>query len=338
MGTSLTRHHAALLRRYAPRIVLAMDPDAAGLNATERAGGLVLGFATDEQAVATARSADAISTEVEIDLRVALLPAGRDPDELVRDDPAAWERATAQAQPFIEFLIFRMLGDARPASALEARHLVDRLRPVLLAVTHPIERGMYIQRVARHLGIGEDSILERLRQSRIARSAGPPRAERARPLTDEEVLLTLLLRHPGLRLAYRNYPESLFTGALEREVFRRWLRDPETAADPVDEAGQRAQALAGYRLPPLSEPEARRAADEKIRAILRDRIRLHQAARAEELSAAERELGSRRLAELAIAAWKGEVPPGPEREIAEALMEEFELGLSIHRRETPPTR
>lgn len=337
MGTSLTRHHAELLRRFAPRIVLAMDPDAAGMNAAERAGELVLGFADDQQAVSSARAADAITADADVDLRVAPLPPGRDPDELVRADPEAWELATRDARPFVEFLLLRMLGERPPASPLEARHFVDRLRPVLLAVSDPVERSLYIQRIAHRLGVSEEAVLERVRGQR---QPGPDRTGRRerRPMSPEEVLVAILLRHPALRLAYRNYPETLFTGAIEREIFRRWLKDPATALEGDDEIAERARLLAAYRLPPLSDFEARRAADEKIAAILRDRIRQHQAARADALSEAERSLGSKRLAELAIAAWRGEVPAGPERELAEAIIEEHELGLSIHRREAPPSR
>lgn len=337
MGTSLTQEHARLLRRFAPRIVLALDPDAAGANAAERAGSLILGVQTSEQAALAARQADEMASSVDIDLRVARLPAGKDPDELVREDPEAWRRAIQAAVPFAEFLIFRLLGTDRPTSPLEVRHTVDRIRPVLLSVRDPVERGLYIQRLARHLGVSkEESIAERIRMTRTR----PVRqAERsAEPLTPEEVVLALLLRHPALREEYRNYPATLFSGAVEREMFRRLLDDPASATEPLDEVGRRAQQLLRHRLPPLSDLEARRAVDEKVAEILRDRIRLHQKARAETLSQAERELGPNGLAELALSVWRGEVPSGPERELAEAIMEAVELGLSIHRREHWPAR
>ncbi|WP_322818352.1 DNA primase [Tepidiforma sp.] len=332
MGTSLTQEHARLLRGFAPRIVLALDPDTAGANAAERAGSLVLGVQTEEQAALAVRQADEMASSVDIDLRVARLPSGKDPDELIREDPEAWRGAIEAAVPFAEFLIFRLLGTDRPASPLEVRHTVDRLRPVLLSVRDPVERSLYIQRVARHLGVSEESIAERIRPARTRPVRQAKRG--ADPLTPEEVLLALLLRHPALRAAYRNYPATLFGGAVEREIFRRWLADPASATEPLDEVGRRAQQLLSYRLPPLSDPEARRAADEKIRSILQDRIRLHLKARAETLSEAEHELGPERLAELAFAAWRGEVPSGPERELAEAIIEELELGLSIHRKES----
>ncbi len=336
MGTSLTEVHARLLRRFARRVVLAMDPDAAGLAAAERAGGLFLGLDTPEQMAQAARSADAIAGAADMDLRVAPLPPGKDPDEIARDAPDAWRAAIDQALPFAEFLLRRIMGPERPQSPMEARAVVDRLRPVLVAVRDPVERAMYVQRVARHLGVSEEAVLDRIRAGTPGRFVRPAQRAAEAPVSAEDVLLAILLRYPHLRHQYRSYPESLFSGAIGREIFRRWLHQEDFAQAPDDDpVGTRARVLAARRLPPLSDAEARLAADEKVRDILRDRIIQHQAARAEELADAERALGANRLAELALEAWRGEIPGDEERELAEALIEELQLGLSIHRREVP---
>jgi len=336
MGTSLTESHARLLRRFARRIVLAMDPDAAGLAAAERAGGLFLGLDTPERMAQAARSADVLAGTVDVDLRVAPLPAGQDPDEIARDMPETWRSAVDGALPFAEFLLKRLMGPEKPGSPMEARNIVDRLRPVLLAVRDPVERSMYVQRVARHLGVSEDAVLDRLRAFSPGRLARTGPATTDAPANAEDILLAILLRYPHLRHPFRNYPDSLFSGAVNREVFRRWLHS-EDFAQPVedDPVGDRARALAARRLPPLSDAEARQAADEKVRDILKDRIIQHQAARAEELADAERSVGVNRLAEIALNVWRGGMPPDDERELAEALIEELQLGLSIHRREVP---
>ena len=336
MGTSLTEHHAALLKRYARRIVLAMDPDTAGMNAAERAGGLFLGLESPERMGQAVRAADAIFAGREVELRVAPLPPGKDPDEIAREDPEGWRSAIADAPPFAEFLLKRTMGSQTVESPMQAREIVDKLRPVLIAVRDPVERAMYVQRVARHLGITEDAILERIRSGLTQRPARQQVIATA-PLSPEEVLLALLIRHPGLRKDFRNFPHSLFSGALEREIFGRWLRDEEfllTGSDD-DPVVSRARVLHARRLPPLTEAEARRAASDKMHEILRDRIVLHQAARSEEMAEAERSLGANRVAELAMATWSGRMPIESERTLAEAVIEEFQLGLSIHRREQP---
>jgi DNA primase len=336
MGTSLTETHARLLRRFGRRVVLAMDPDAAGLAAAERAGGLFLGLDTPERMAQAARSADALAGATDMDLRVAPLPPGQDPDEIARDAPDQWRAATDEALPFAEFLLRRIMGPERPQSPMEARAVVDRLRPVLVAVGDPVERAMYVQRVARYLGVSEDAVLERIRAGAPGRLVRPTQRPAQAPVTAEDLLLAILLQHPHLRHQYRSYPESLFSGAIGREIFRRWLHQDDFGQAPDDDpVAARARMLAARRLPPLSGEEARMAADEKVRDILRDRIIQHQAARAEELADAERALGANRLAELALEAWHGELPGDEERDLAEALIEEFQLGLSIHRREGP---
>lgn len=338
MGTSLTEHHAGLLRRYARRIVLAMDPDAAGLAAAERAGGLFLGLESPERMGQAVRQADAILGSSEVELRVAPLPPGQDPDEIARDNPELWRKAIAEAPPFAEFLLRRVMDSQTVSSPAQARELVDRLKPVLTAVRDPLERAVYVQRVARHLGISEDAVIERLRAGTRTQIHARPR-EQSAPLSPEEVLLAILLKHRGLRHAFRNYPASLFTGALEREIFVRWLRDEGSfgRTDDEDPVSERARALEARRLPPLSENEARQAAQEKVREILRERIVMHQAARSEDLAEAERRLGANRVAELAMATWRGAMPDDQDRLLAEAVIEELQLGLSLHRRETPST-
>ena len=340
MGTSLTANHAGILRRYARRVVLAMDPDTAGLNAAERAGELFLGLDSAERMGQSIRSAGAVAGSADIEIRVAPLPAGKDPDEIARDDPGVWAAAIDGALPFAEFLLKRLM-DAQPVnSPMEAREAIDRMRPVLTAVRDPVERAMYVQRVARHLGVTEGAVLDRLRATspRVSRPVGgQPQHEPTAPLTAEDVLLAMLLRHPLLRREFRNYPSSLFAGSLQREIFSKWLQEEEflgqsAAEDPVHE---RARHLLGRRLPPLSDAEARTATHDKIREILRDRIILHQAARSEELGEAERTLGANRVAEIALATWKGTVPEDRDRELAEAVIEELQLGLSIHRQDGP---
>jgi len=337
MGTSLTEQHAALLRRYAKRVVLAMDPDAAGMAAAERAGALFLGFDNPDTMARSARSADAFTSQFELELRVAPLPAGRDPDEVARDDPEGWSNAISGAMPYAEFLLRRLMGPQPPESPMEARRVVDRLRPVLLAVQDPVERAVYVQRVARHLGVTEASIFERLAQARGGRrrmAAAPEREPQ--PAPEEEHLLTFLLHYPDLRHEFRSIPETLFTRTLDRETFRRWLAgdETETEGDPV--AAHRKMLLA-RRLPPLTAKEAERAVRQKIDRITRERIIEHQAATSEHLAAAERELGYNTVAELAAQVWRG-MMPGDESEtraVAETVIEDLELGLSIHRREEP---
>jgi DNA primase len=336
MGTSLTEQHAAILRRYAHRVVLAMDPDAAGLAAAERAGGLFIALDSPENMAQSARSADAFVANTELELRVAPLPAGKDPDEVARDDPAGWANAIDNASTYAEFLLRRIMGGETPESPLEARRLVDRLKPVLIAVRDPVERGMYIQRVAAHLGVREQDIAERIRQRAPVGRREPMRRERGQLVdpTTEEYLLVILLHHPELRGDLRILPPTIFSNALDRELFNAWMAgndfDEPPGEDPVAMHGARLKAS---RFAPLTPEMARKETQNKIRFILRERAIQHQLAITEQVAEAERVLGTRAVMEAANEAWMSALPTDRVTELAETVIEQMELGLSIHRRE-----
>src|SRR5262245_37149033 len=93
LGTALTPGQVALLTRYARRIALAYDVDAAG----ERAGTLGVTALTG---LIGQLQADDSGVKLE-DVRVVRLPDGQDPDEVIRAEPAAWESSVAKAKPLV---------------------------------------------------------------------------------------------------------------------------------------------------------------------------------------------------------------------------------------------
>ena len=335
MGTSLTERHAARLTRFASRVVLAMDPDSAGMAAAERAGSLLLNFDSPEAMGAAQRSAEAITANVDLDLRVAPLPTGQDPDDLTREDPDAWAAAIENATPFARFLLERLIAGSRVDSPLEASRIVDRLRPVLLAVRNPVERSGHIQSIARRLGIAERAIADRLRAEGRRPQALPEAELTPIRASAEEALLATLLHNPDLRADLRHLPADLFPAALDREILERWLHDEldGMAEDEGDPVAVRLRQLRDRREPLLSASEARERASDLIRHIVRERLIQRQSAVTEELAEAERELGAARVQEVAHRAWLGALPSEETLELAQIAIEELELGLSIHRRE-----
>ncbi|MDZ7728332.1 MAG: DNA primase [Dehalococcoidia bacterium] len=272
MGTSLTTNHAAILRRSARRIVLALDPDAAGAMAAERAGGVFLPGANDGNAYAdAAREAERIANANEVEVFVASLPAGVDPDELARDAPDAWSDAIGNAVPYTQFLLGRMLAETSGDSPLELRRLVQRIAPVLRAVSNPIERGRYVARVATQLDVDESEVWLAVRPKGRNRNQQTPGADTVSTRLDpEERLLAIILQHPSLRPAVQNLPADLFTNGINREVFQRWLSEEHVveSTDGEDLVADQAARLRSARLPEMDGEQAREAAGQKITAIL----------------------------------------------------------------------
>ena len=152
LGTALTPGQVALLTRYAKRIALAYDVDAAG----EKAG--TFGATSLEALIGQLAAAD---TGVELDeVRVVRLPDGKDPDEVVRETPDRWREEVRTAQPIVDYLIdfhARQVDLKTPGG--KAR-FIDAIAPTLRAIPNPVMRDAYLQKIHTVSGIEERSVLE----------------------------------------------------------------------------------------------------------------------------------------------------------------------------------
>jgi DNA primase len=132
-GTALTEEHVRMMKRFASRVVLAFDADAAGQGAAER-------FYEWEQ-------------KYQVQVSVARFPEGKDPGDLSLSDPDALRVAVDEALPFLGFRVQRVLG-GRPARSPEEK---ARLAQQALEVVneHPDRnvRKLYAGQIATTVGL-----------------------------------------------------------------------------------------------------------------------------------------------------------------------------------------
>jgi DNA primase len=198
LGTALTRGQIELATRYADGIALAYDVDLAGEAATQR--GLLEELGPDQS----------VSK-----VRVVRIPAGKDPDELIRNDPDAWRKAVAEAKPVIEYFMERTAAEVDIDSIAGKRELSGRALALLKRVGDPVERSLYLQRLARLVNVEERVLLEALAREPVRRA---PR-------------LAAVPVGPGMATG-----SLLEIGPLEREALSLLLRYPALAAElPADE-------------------------------------------------------------------------------------------------------
>ncbi len=238
MGTALTEPQLRQLKRYTRRFVLALDPDAAGVQATLR--GLEVARETldrEWQPVFDPRGLVGFEGRLDAEIRVLSLPSGLDPDDLIRSDPARWAALVEEAAPVVEFYFQRLLAEADPKDAKDRARVVEAMLPLLRDVANPVERETYVQKIARTLGIEDRTILMRLEatQREAARRTRPdysPPARQATPRADLEgyCLATLLARgwlleHVGRTLEEMGLPPLNardFTDPAYRALFEAW--------------------------------------------------------------------------------------------------------------------
>ncbi len=266
MGTALTPAQVALLLRYGSKILLAYDVDAAGAKAGAFGATELLRLVAD-----LGRSEGGPSL---VDVGIVQLPDGKDPDEVVRDQPDAWRAAVERPVPVVEYLI-ETHAAAHDLKDLGGRkRAVDAIKPVMRILRDPVVRDGYLSAAARRIGVDESTIREAMRQPggdlpRETTAETKISADRVRaadvdgdvaPILagvtpPEAELLRLLLVAPGERLRVRDtLSDDLLASGLARSLWRG-LRD---AMDTAIAAGTSPNSL--ERLPASIDGEERRLA------------------------------------------------------------------------------
>jgi DNA primase len=231
LGTALTSDQATLLRRFAPAATLLYDSDQAGLRATFRAGDELLRHA--------------------VRVRVATMPAGEDPDTLVRRGGApALEPILRDAMDLLERKLQLLEQKGWFEGMDHQREALDRLLPTIRAAADPLTRDLYLKEVAQRTGVSRETLVHQLadrQEPAVAPTSGeeqgPPAgggAARPRPRPARRIdaaerdLLRVLIRERGwLDRAAAEVPVEWFETAELREVYEALRRSPENTGSTL---------------------------------------------------------------------------------------------------------
>ena len=188
MGTALTEHQLRLLKRLTQRFILALDPDAAGDKATLR--GLQLARETmDRQTelVFDARGLLAHETRLQADIRVTTLPEGMDPDDVVKRDPAEWQKILDNAKPVVIHVMETLAASRNIDDPKVKSEIAGQVLPLVNEVPDAIEREAYRQRLARLIKVDERLLQGGEAASRPVRRR--PRGTQDKPIESKQDFL-----------------------------------------------------------------------------------------------------------------------------------------------------
>jgi DNA primase len=224
LGTAFTPAQLSLLKRYCDDAVLFFDADAAGRKAAERAEELL--EPTGSGIAWAVNRSGAFEGGGALRLRVALLPAGDDPDTFLRaQGAAAFEARITAARSLLAYALDRALADPEGATGARARvNAFARAALLLAKVGDSQEAAMLSREAASKLGVDPTQLwieaqrlqtaLRKPPATAPARSippvSGPPSVERdlvlllLHSLEARQALLPMLaetedLAHGGLR-------------------------------------------------------------------------------------------------------------------------------------------
>ena len=179
IGSAITEKHIQQLKKLTRQVTLALDPDAAGESATEH--GIQEALKTFDRIVvpiplATSnpvagsrkryepRGMIRLEEQVDAEINVLQLPAGEDPDEVIRENAALWDYAVAHPVPLVDYY-FRVktmdLNLKEPAGKTEAAR---RLLPIIGMISDRVKRDAYMRKLSAMISIDERTLFEELQR------------------------------------------------------------------------------------------------------------------------------------------------------------------------------
>lgn len=283
-GTAFTHEHATLIRRFTDNLVIALDADEAGIKAAGRAARAAL--------------------QAGLNVKVARLPNGLDPADLIlsaaspsasrkKQGSDAWNSAIRDAKEIVTFLLDVLEERSKGRDWLH-RHVEAIVLPYVADVQSPIARERYQREIAERLGVSENAVAEALERlpkvpERTLQSEQPQVVASAEKKDRAKIAYAILL-----------YQRSLPKPDLDLESYERELREAVG-----DDAWKGLQTLSA------AEEENLRFDAERLYAGNRS---LHAEAKAL-LTAHLRDRLARELAEASAALKKAEMS-GREEEVA----------------------
>jgi DNA primase len=217
MGTAVTERQVNILKRLTRNLALALDADAAGEEATLRAVGY--------------------ENTLDAEVKVIIMPEGKDPDDVIKEDAKTWQKLVAEAIPIVDYTFDRATAGLDLTTAKGKAAARDRLLPIIGEIRDNVRRSHYLQKLAGLLNVSERNLeadLARLKPKQTSRQAKAPEPKAPAPglisSPKEEYCLALLLQRPELKHKDEGLMPEYFENSENREIFIAWRQSDKIEA------------------------------------------------------------------------------------------------------------
>lgn len=142
-GTALSEAHLEQLARISSNVIMAFDADRAGIASAGRSTELAL-----------ARG---------MDVKIAALPKGVDPADLIKEDRSAWRRVIREAKHVVDFYLDVMCEQEEDARKRELA-VREVVLPFVARIQNRMDQAYFVGRIADRLSMSEEPVWEEVRR------------------------------------------------------------------------------------------------------------------------------------------------------------------------------
>ncbi|MBU3918920.1 DNA primase [Patescibacteria group bacterium] len=181
-GTALTPQQLTILKRYSNNLITAFDMDVAGDSATKR--GIDLAQAHG------------------FDIRIAMLPEGKDPADVVMDAPEQWKKFIKESRSILDFYFEKAFLSFDKSKIEDKKKISSTLLPIVAKIQNKIEQSHWTKELAKQLDVTEHSVEQELSKYTNLSTETEPGEEKFKTEKKnrkdliEERIISLLLNFP----------------------------------------------------------------------------------------------------------------------------------------------
>ena len=261
-GTSLTADHFEKLLRMSPNLVLALDADNAGESSVKRSAALALSLG--------------------MDVKVAALPSGKDPADVIKEDPESWKKSVKGAVHVIDYVL-RAILEKESDNRKKAKLISKEVLPFIKVIDNKMDQSFFVKRISEEIGVSEEAVYDELKKisaDKVAGSKDRKVDSRTINARDDHLERRIL----GIVLWQRSLPKPSLDIAQAEEVLKEVVKEkPEASVNNREELIFEAETLFG------TLDDAQKALDELLLNWRKDEVKKEMAGIIEALKSAEAE-------------------------------------------------
>lgn len=249
LGTALTPEQARIMSQYADEVIIAYDSDGAGQNATQRAINLL--------------------SEAGVKAKIIKMEGAKDPDEFIKKfGPLRFKQLLDNSDGAINFRLSKCAADIDIESDTGRVEYLKRCVDVLSQIASPVERSVYVSKIAKEQGISRDALdlqinsvirkranaekkqdWNEIRTFSEKRKADPAAVNHPREYKAEQGIIAYLCVHPEeLSFVEQSLSADSFLTEFHKKVYEKLISGMKLSADfnilslqsefPADEMGK----------------------------------------------------------------------------------------------------
>ena len=207
-GTALTPAQGKLLRRFAGKVVLNFDPDAAGQGAA-------------------ARSSEMLVSEG-FQVNVAMLPSGDDPDNYIRrHGAAAYQEQLRNSRQYLDYLLDRSAADEDLSTDEGRRSFLGKMLAVAARIPDAAQRDQFADRLSHKARITEEVVRAEIRKAAVQKQTNVEDIQRRMPamgqvkVAERGLIWALIHQSEGAQAALLELDAMDLEGLATREILRQ---------------------------------------------------------------------------------------------------------------------